>query len=464
MTTDHGEGRRGGAKPSRVRRRVTGVCALTALGGLLFGYDTGVVSGALLFLKNDFGGLSSFQQELVTSLLLVGAAIGALVAGRVADRIGRRATIAATAVIFIVGVLLAALSPAFFALLIARVLIGIGVGSASMVVPLYIGEVAPPRLRGALVSFNQLAITLGIVVSYLVDYGLASTANWRLMFGLAVIPALILLVGILLEKESPHWLIAQGREAQARATLRTLRDEGSIDEEIDEVKDVNATEQAATGRDLLAGRVRPALWVGLLLAVFQQITGINTVIYYAPTLLANAGLGNSAALLANVLVGAVNVALTIVAILLLDRVGRRPLLLTGTAGMVVGMIVVALAFLGGGQLGGTSAIVAVIGLLVYTGSFAVGLGPVFWLLIAEIYPLRIRGRAMSVATIANWAANFVVTISFLSLVNAIGGFGVFLMFAGLTAVAWVYFWRKVPETKGRSLQQIERDLTASPVG
>ncbi len=171
-----------------------------------------------------------------------------------------------------------------------------------------------------------------------------------------------------------------------------------------------------------------------------------------------------AALLANVLVGAVNVALTIVAILLLDRVGRRPLLLTGTAGMVVGMIVVALAFLGGGQLGGTSAIVAVIGLLVYTGSFAVGLGPVFWLLIAEIYPLRIRGRAMSVATIANWAANFVVTISFLSLVNAIGGFGVFLMFAGLTAVAWVYFWRKVPETKGRSLQQIERDLTASPVG
>lgn len=464
MTTDHGEGRRGGAKPSRVRRRVTGVCALTALGGLLFGYDTGVVSGALLFLKNDFGGLSSFQQELVTSLLLVGAAIGALVAGRVADRIGRRATIAATAVIFIVGVLLAALSPAFFALLIARVLIGIGVGSASMVVPLYIGEVAPPRLRGALVSFNQLAITLGIVVSYLVDYGLASTANWRLMFGLAVIPALILLVGILLEKESPHWLIAQGREAQARATLRTLRDEGSIDEEIDEVKDVNATEQAATGRDLLAGRVRPALWVGLLLAVFQQITGINTVIYYAPTLLANAGLGNSAALLANVLVGAVNVALTIVAILLLDRVGRRPLLLTGTAGMVVGMVVVALAFLGGGQLGGTSAIVAVIGLLVYTGSFAVGLGPVFWLLIAEIYPLRIRGRAMSVATIANWAANFVVTISFLSLVNAIGGFGVFLMFAGLTAVAWVYFWRKVPETKGRSLQQIERDLTASPVG
>lgn len=204
MTTDHGEGRRGGAKPSRVRRRVTGVCALTALGGLLFGYDTGVVSGALLFLKNDFGGLSSFQQELVTSLLLVGAAIGALVAGRVADRIGRRATIAATAVIFIVGVLLAALSPAFFALLIARVLIGIGVGSASMVVPLYIGEVAPPRIRGALVSFNQLAITLGIVVSYLVDYGLASTANWRLMFGLAVIPALILLVGILLEKESPH--------------------------------------------------------------------------------------------------------------------------------------------------------------------------------------------------------------------------------------------------------------------
>ena len=201
--------------------------------------------------------------------------------------------------------------------------------------------------------------------------------------------------------------------------------------------------------------------MGVLLAVFQQITGINTVIYYAPTLLQGAGFGNSAALLANVVNGVVNVGMTIVAIWLLDRAGRRPLLLSGTAGMAVGMVITACAFLGGENLHGALAIVAVIGLLVYTGSFAIGLGPVFWLLIAEIYPLRIRGAAMSVATMANWGANFVVTVSFLTLLNAISGVGVFFLFGFLTLVALAYFWRKVPETKGRSLQEIEHELTGS---
>jgi sugar porter (SP) family MFS transporter len=440
-----------------VRRRVIGAAAVTALGGLLFGYDTGVVSGALLFLKGQFGGLSSFQQELVTSLLLVGAMIGAFGAGRVADRIGRRPTVLITAVIFVVGVLLAAFAPTFWTLLAARVVIGLAVGSASMTVPLYIGEMAPPRIRGALVSLNQLAITGGILASYLADYGLAGSGNWRLMFGLAVIPAVLLFVGILTQKESPHWLIRQGREDEARRVLHQLR-EGEVDTEIAEVKEVAAHEVSA--RDLLARGVRPALWVGVLMAIFQQVTGINTVIYYAPSLLAGAGLGNSASLLANVVNGAVNVGMTIVAIRLLDRVGRRPLLLTGTTGMAVGMIITALAFLGGNQLHGGAAYVAIAGLLIYTGSFAIGLGPVFWLMIAEIYPLRIRGQAMSVATIANWGANFVVTISFLTLLDAITPTGVFFLFAFLCLVALAYFARRVPETSQRSLQEIERDLGA----
>jgi sugar porter (SP) family MFS transporter len=440
-----------------VRRHVTGAAAVTALGGLLFGYDTGVVSGALLFLRNEFGGLSSFQQELVTSLLLIGAMIGAFGAGRVADRIGRRPTILITAVVFVVGVLLAAFSPAFWTLLLARVVIGLAVGSASMTVPLYISEMAPPRIRGGLVSLNQLAITSGILASYLVDYGLASSANWRLMFGLAVIPAVILFIGILTQAESPHWLIRQGREDEARRVLRQVR-EGAIDAEVAEVKEVAAHKVSA--RDLLARGVRPALWVGVLMAIFQQVTGINTVIYYAPTLLAGAGLGNSASLLANVANGVVNVGMTIVAIRLLDRTGRRPLLLTGTAGMAVGMVITGLAFVGGDQLHGATAYVAIAGLLIYTGSFAVGLGPVFWLMIAEIYPLRIRGQAMSVATIANWGANFVVTISFLTLLNAVTPRGVFFLFAFLCVVALVYFAKRVPETKQRSLQEIERDLGA----
>jgi sugar porter (SP) family MFS transporter len=441
-------------------RRVIAGAAITALGGLLFGYDTGVVSGALLFLKKDFGGLSNFQQELVTSLLLVGAMVGAIVAGRVADRIGRKITVLGTALVFIAGVLLAAFTPTYPVLLIARFIIGLAVGSASMVVPLYIGEFAPPKVRGGLVSLNQLAITIGILVSYLADYGLASSANWRLMFGLAGIPAALLFIGMLFQHESPHWLVEQGREDEARVVLARLRAPDTIDEEIAEVKEVS---QGRGGmRELLTPAIRPALLTGVMLAVFQQITGINTIIYYAPSLLHDAGLGSSAALLANVGIGAVNVGMTIVAIRLLDRTGRRPLLIWGSVGMAIGMFATAFSFIGGEHLTGGRAIVAIAGLVIYTGSFAIGLGPVFWLLISEIYPLKVRGAAMSVASTANWGANFIVTISFLTLLSAIGGTGVFLLFGCLTLVALVYFWRKVPETKGRSLQAIERDLRGLP--
>jgi sugar porter (SP) family MFS transporter len=314
-----------------------------------------------------------------------------------------------------------------------------------------------PRVRGALVSFNQLAITSGILASYLVDYGLASSQNWRLMFGLAAIPAILMFTGMLFQHESPHWLVAQGREDEAREVLRGVRDEGGVDTEIAEVRELSGRHHSL--REVLNPAVRHVMVLGVALAVFQQITGINTIIYYAPTLLAAAGLGNSAALLANVVNGAVNVLMTIVAIRLLDRAGRRPLLLRGTTGMAAGMILVALTFaIGGSQLHGGAAYIAIGGLLIYTGSFAIGLGPVFWLLISEIYPVRIRGQAMSVATMANWGANFVVTVSFLTLLSAIGNAGTFFLFAGLSIVALAYFRRHVPETKNRSLQDIERDL------
>jgi sugar porter (SP) family MFS transporter len=443
-------------------RRVTGGAAITALGGLLFGYDTGVVSGALLFLRSEFGGLSNFQLELITSLLLIGAMAGALIAGRLAGRIGRRPTIMITAVVFVLGVLLAAFTPTFPVLLIARVVIGLAVGSASMSVPLYIGEIAPPRLRGGLVSLNQLAITLGILISYLVDYGLSSSGNWRLMFGLAALPAVLLFAGILTQRESPYWLIEHGRDGEARSVLARLRPAGEIDQEIAEIRDIIGQGRAGF-RELFSRTVKPALLVGVGMAVFQQVTGINTVIYYAPSLLHDAGLGASSALLANVGIGAVNVVMTIVAIRLLDRSGRRPLLIRGSAGMAVGMIAAALAFTGGTHLTGARAAVAIAALVVYTGSFAIGLGPVFWLLISEIYPQRIRGTAMSVASLANWGANFVVTISFLTLLSAIGGTGVFSLFAFLTLVAVWFFVRRVPETKGRSLQAIEAELRGSPL-
>jgi sugar porter (SP) family MFS transporter len=451
------------ADRSRVRVAVGLTSATAALGGLLFGYDTGVVSGALLYLKKEFGGLSSFQQELVTSLLLVGCMVGAFIGGRVADRIGRRPTLAVTALVFIVGVLLAAFTPNFPVLILARFVIGLAVGTSSMVVPLYIGEMVPARARGALVSLNQLAITVGILAAYLVDYGLSGSGDWRLMFGLAAIPAAVLFVGMLFQQESPHWLIGQGRDEQAQTALRRLRGpDDDIDAETEEVRRLSRRQGGY--RELLSPAIRPALLVGVLLAVFQQITGVNTVIYYAPTLLQSAGLGSSAAILAEVCVGGINVLLTIVAVWLMDRVGRRPLLLVGTTGMLIGLITVACAFIGGSHLTGAAAIVAIVGLMFFQGSFAIGLGPVFWLLIAEIYPLKVRGTAMGVATIANWGADFVVTISFLTLLNAITGLGTFLLFAALTVLALVYFYAKVPETKGRSLQKIEEELAPAHAG
>ncbi len=413
-----------------------------------------MVSGALLFLQDSFGKLGSFDKELVTSLLLVGAAVGAVGAGRAADRVGRRPTILVTAVVFIAGVLGAAFAPAFWFLVVMRFVIGLAVGSASMTVPLFIGELAPPRYRGALVSLNQLAITSGILVSYLIDYGLSSSQDWRLMFGLAAIPAGLLFVGMLFQPESPHWLITSGREDDGRRVLERYRESSDIDEEVSDVRRVVREQERAPS--LLDPQLRRVLSLGVALAVLQQVTGINTVIYYAPTLLHGAGLGNSASLLANVVNGGVNVAMTIVAIRLLDRVGRRPLLLAGTGGMAVGMFVVGMTFvIGGSKLHGAGALVAVAGLLLYTGSFAVGLGPVFWLLIAEIYPSQIRGPAMSIATLANWAANFVVTVSFLTLLNAIGGAGVFLLFTALSLLGLAYMAKRVPETRDLSLAEIQ---------
>jgi SP family galactose:H+ symporter-like MFS transporter len=443
----------------KVGGKVILASTITALGGLLFGYDTGVISGALLYIGKSFP-MTSAEKEILTSLLLIGALIGAVFAGRVADRIGRRPTLMITALLFIVGVLGAAASPSYGFLLAMRVVIGLAVGSASMVAPMYIAEIAPPRLRGGLVSLNQLFVTVGILVAFLVDYGLASTGNWRLMFGLAAIPAAALFVGVFTQHESPQYLVSRGRIDEARAVLVEVRTTEDIDAEIEEIQEVRR--EKAPARELLERSIRPALILGVLLAVFQQVTGINTVIYYAPSLLKNAGLGDNAALLANVAVGVVNVGMTILAIRLLDRTGRRPLLLVGTAGMAVSLVVVALTFVGSSHLSGGTAIVAVIGLMAYTGFFAIGLGPVFWLLISEIYPLRVRGQAMSVATAANWGANFVVTISFLTLLDVLKDIGTFFLFAALTVVALGYFYTKVPETKGRTLHQIEVELEGRP--
>jgi SP family galactose:H+ symporter-like MFS transporter len=434
-------------------RFVVVVAAFSALAGLLFGYDTGVISGALLFIRQDFH-LSVTMQELVTSAVLAGTVIGAIVGGWLVDRFGRRHVIIAAAVVFALGAVGTALAPTIPLLVVGRVIVGVAIGVASFTAPMYISEMSPAKVRGTLVSLNQLALTSGIVISYLVDYALSAAGAWRWMFGLAAIPAVILGTGMIFLPDSPRWLVSRGRADRAKVVLAGIRGESEVNGELAEIKE---SERMQTGElaELLKPGVRPALVVGVGLAIFQQITGINTVIYYAPTIFQSAGFTSaSVAILATLAVGVVNVLMTVVAVRLLDRVGRRVLLLIGLIGMIVGLAALGAAFLVP-NLSASLGWIAVASLIVYVGSFAVGLGPVFWLLISEIYPLKVRGLAMSLASLANWGFNLIVALTFLSLIQALGRTFVFWLYAAIGIAAWIFAYFLVPETRGRSLEEIE---------
>ncbi len=426
-----------------------------AIGGLLFGYDTGVISGALIFIKNSFA-LSTFQEELVVSVVLVGAAIGALSGGRLADRFGRRMMLLVTALIFIIGALLCAAAASVAILVIGRTIVGLGIGLASSTVPLYISEVSPAKARGWQVSLFQLAITVGILAAYLVDYAFAESEAWRWMLGIAVVPGAMLGIGMLTLPETPRWLAKKGRTEVALAVLRKIRGVPNVEAEYREIEAaLSAGEGRGRWKDIFQPAVRPALMIGIGLAIFQQVTGINTVIYYAPTIIQSAGIPSaSGAILATAGIGLVNVIMTIVAMWLIDRVGRRPLLLVGIAGMIVSLGVLGIAFRVSSH-NGALAHIAVITLMAYVASFAISLGPIFWLLIAEIYPLNVRGVAEGAAAGSNWAANFVVSLTFLTLVQVLGPSWTFWLYGLLAIGAWVFSYYLVPETKGRTLEEIE---------
>ena len=437
------------------------VSAIAAIGGLLFGYDTGVISGALLFIKSDLHA-STFEQQAIVAVLLLGAMAGALLAGHLADRIGRKPTKVISGCVYVVGALGCAFSVSAPMLIAFRFVLGFSVGTASFVAPLYISEVSPPRVRGGLVSFNQLAITSGILIAYIVDFAFKGLpGEWRWMLGVAAIPGAALAVGMLTVPRTPRWLVMQNREDEAREVLDALRDwddDADVDAEVEEIQEANDRERNVGVKDLLTDRLRPLLWVGIALAVAQQFVGVNTVIYYAPTILSDTGLGNSAALAQTVAVGVTNVVFTVVAVLLLDRLGRRALLLTGTAGLLVALLVLGVYF-SSSTLQGDYGWVALAGLLLFIAAFAIGLGPVFWLMISEIFPVGARSKAMAVCTIFNWGANFLVAQTFLSLSNAITRQGVFFLYAGLAVLSIAFFSLRVPETKGRALEEIQEELT-----
>ncbi|WP_121744216.1 sugar porter family MFS transporter [Natronorubrum halophilum] len=446
------------------------VASLAALNGLLFGFDTGVISGAMLYIRETFElatilGYSmnpSYVEGIIVSGAMIGAIVGAALGGRLADRLGRRRLILVGAVVFFGGSLIMAIAPTVEVLILGRIIDGIGVGFASVVGPLYISEISPPKIRGSLVSLNQLTITSGILIAYLVNYAFSSGGEWRWMLGLGMVPAAVLFAGMLFMPESPRWLYERGRESDAREVLSRTRSEGQVGDELREIKATIRTE-SGTLRDLLQPWVRPMLIVGVGLAVFQQVTGINTVMYYAPTILESTGFADTASILATVGIGAVNVAMTVVAVLLIDRTGRRPLLLTGLAGMTGMLAVLGAAFYMPG-LSGIIGWVATGSLMLYVGFFAIGLGPVFWLMISEIYPMEVRGRAMGVVTVLNWAGNLVVSLTFLRLVDVFGQSGTFWLYGALSLLALVFCYRLVPETKGRSLEEIESDLRETAFG
>jgi sugar porter (SP) family MFS transporter len=443
-------------------RFVSGIALLAALGGLLFGFDTGVISGAQLFIGKDLHSSTNAESWFVGSLLL-GAVVGALVSGYLADAISRKWTTFAAGIVYVGAALWSGLAMSTGSLIAARAVLGLAVGTASFVAPLYISEHVPPRLRGGTVSFNQLMITSGIFIAYLVDYFFKDVANnWRWMLALGALPGIALTIGMLVVPHTPRWLLQQGRTDDARDVLRRTRDdESGIDDEIDAVRDVVEKQSSASLADLVGPRLRPMLMVGIGLAFFQQFVGVNTVIYYSPTILKATGLSADQSITQALSVGITNVVFTVVAILALDRVGRRKLLLTGTVGLTAALVVLGV-FFQSSSLQANDAWLALVALVVFIASFAIGLGPVFWLMIAEIFPLRERSHAMSVCTIVNWGGNFLISYFFLDLVGDIGRPATFWLYAGFGVLAVAFFLWRVPETKGRSLEEIERDLGAYP--
>jgi sugar porter (SP) family MFS transporter len=423
---------------------------VAALGGLLFGYDTAVINGAIVFIKRQFA-LSDSQTEIAASSLLLGCVIGASVAAFTSDRFGRKRVLLGAAALFTISSIGAALPRDLIQFCVARFLGGVAIGIASTLSPLYIAEISPARNRGLLVCLNQLAIVSGILLSYSVNYLLtgAGPANWRWMFASAALPSAAFFLTLLFIPESPRWLMQKGREQEAERFLAQVVGHEAARAETQAIR-VAISEE--TG-ELLDPTFRRALIVAILIALFSQFTGINTIIYYGSLVfLEHVPLQTATtALWANVIIGAINFAATIVGMLLIDRSGRKALLMSAYAGMALSLIAVAAAI----HFQAAGAIVLIF-VLTYVACFAIGVGTGTWVVMAEICPTRVRGRAMSVATVCLWCGTLLVTLTFLSLANLLTASGAFLLYATISIAAFLFVWRGLPETKGSTLEEIEK--------
>jgi len=423
--------------------------AVAAIGGLLFGFDTAVINGAIVFLKRQFA-LTDSQTEIGASSLLLGCVFGASLAAFTSDRFGRKKSLLAAAALFTVSSIGAALPRNITEFVLARLVGGLAIGLASTLSPLYIAEISPARIRGLLVSVNQLAIVTGILLSYSVNYGLtgAGSANWRWMFASAAVPSAFFLVTLLSVPESPRWLVQKGRETEAERILSRIKGRDAAQAEIQAIRAAVAEESG----NVLDPAFRKPLVVAILIGLFSQFTGINTIIYYGSLVFLEHVPNQTAstALFANVMIGAINFAATILGMYLIDRVGRKPLMTSAFAGMGVSLVGVAASIYFHGP-----PFTVLLFVLIYVACFAVGIGTGTWVLMSEICPNRIRGRAMSIATLFLWCGTLIVTLTFLSMVRVLTAPGAFLFYAIICVAAVLFVKLEVPETKGRSLEEIE---------
>ncbi|NQU54512.1 MAG: sugar porter family MFS transporter [Bacteroidetes bacterium] len=464
------------------------IATVAATGGLLFGFDTGVISGAIPFFQQDFQ-LSNSMVENITTAGLVGAVIGAMLTGKLSDIFGRKKTILVTAIIFVLGAIWSGWAPNANMLIFARLFIGLAIGISSFSVPLYIAEISPTKMRGRLVSLFQLLITIGILVSYLSDLAFANNNNlesWRPMFYMGVIPGLFLLIGMFFLPETPRWLMSKGREDESRKILQRIEEPGLVEDSIQRMKgEIEKYKERAGFKEIFRPWLRTALIIAVGIMFIQQFVGINTVIYYSPKIFMIVGFeGARADIWGAVSVGVINVLFTVLSLFMIDKLGRRKLYFIGLSGIVVSLFALGMVFAFHTALGDFGKWMAISFVWIYIAFFAISLGPLGWLIISEVFPLRVRGIGSSIGSLSNWLFNGVVAFTFFKIVklftasgsgiitqeklydetthtfvthavdngNPVGAFW-FYAFIGILGLVWGYYF--LPETKDVPLEKIE---------
>lgn len=449
------------ATPSASRARTTAVftCILAALAGLMFGLDIGVISGATSFIQKEFQ-VSNRTIEWIVSAMMLGAAVGALGASWMSARLGRKRSLILGAVLFVAGSLLCGAAGSAQMLIAARFVLGLAIGIATFTAPLYLAEVAPEKIRGAMISLYQLMITIGILVAFLSDTAFSYSGNWRWMLGVIAIPGVAFLLGLFLLPDSPRWLMMRGRTQHAREVLLRLRGEATqAEREMADIAEQLGTPQRGWHLFLENANFRRSVGLGILLQLMQQFTGMNVVMYYAPRIFEQMGYDPQAQLWFTAIVGLTNVLATFIAIGLVDRLGRKPILYAGFAVMAAGLGIVG-AMMHAGIATPAQQLFTVAMLLLFIVGFAMSAGPLIWTLCSEVQPLKGRDFGIGCSTFTNWIANMVVGATFLTLLDGIGSASTFWLYAALNLVFIALTFWLVPETKGVTLEQIERNLMA----